>query len=331
MTDTAIPSAAIAAVELPVVRASWPVSWHAAVPAQTTHPDDPSFVRAAGHAGRLLPASTFDALVDLTDEPGPTGALLLRGVPVGDLPATPAHPTDPTSKDHVSEFALLSVARRLGQPVGYLPEHGGSLVQNLVPTRSDRSRQTSTSSAVTLAFHTETAFHPHRPRYLVLLCLRGDPTAATTLCSVAELLPALSPATRNSLRKPWYRTGVDASFGGHGRDALDSLGAPRPILTGTDERPAVLYDADLMVATTRRGRAALADLDELVATTHRSLVLDAGDLLIVDNTRCVHGRSPFTPRFDGTDRWLQRTFVVADLVPSDGERAGRVITTTFSG
>jgi L-asparagine oxygenase len=43
----------------------------------------------------------------------------------------------------------------------------------------------------------------------------------------------------------------------------------------------------------------------------------------------VHGRSPFDARFDGTDRWLQRAFVVEQLEPSAGERRGRIITTTF--
>ena len=63
-------------------------------------------------------------------------------------------------------------------------------------------------------------------------------------------------------------------------------------------------------------------------TTPR-VVLEAGDLLVVDNTVAVHGRSPFVPRFDGTDRWLQRTFVVTDLAPSAAERRGRVIVTEF--
>ncbi|MBK6763531.1 MAG: TauD/TfdA family dioxygenase [Micrococcales bacterium] len=59
------------------------------------------------------------------------------------------------------------------------------------------------------------------------------------------------------------------------------------------------------------------------------MTLKAGDLLVVDNDVAVHGRTPFTPRFDGTDRWLQRTFVVADHTAADGSRDGRVITTRF--
>src|SRR6185295_10786680 len=71
-----------------------------------------SFVRAAGHAGASLPAAVHDALVDFADFPHESGALVLRGVPVGVLPRTPATPTTPADKDAVSEFALLTVDRK---------------------------------------------------------------------------------------------------------------------------------------------------------------------------------------------------------------------------
>ncbi|MEI8238891.1 MAG: hypothetical protein WCI22_05680, partial [Actinomycetota bacterium] len=124
------------------------------------------FLRAAAHAASIIPSVVHDALVDFVDEVPQAGAIVLRGLPVGTLPLTPPSPTARTHKDHISEFVLLTVSRRLGQPVGYLPEHGGDLVQNLVPTSLDADRQVSTSSKVDLMFHTEAAFHPHRPRYL---------------------------------------------------------------------------------------------------------------------------------------------------------------------
>ncbi len=110
-------------------------------------------------------------------------------------------------------MTLLTVARQLGQPVGYVPEHGGRIVQNIVPTESDADRQTSTSSRSNLMFHTETAFHPHRPRYLLLLCLRGDPAARTTLASVHDIVDvARRPRSSTAMFEPRYRTAVDASF-----------------------------------------------------------------------------------------------------------------------
>ncbi|MEO8264832.1 MAG: TauD/TfdA family dioxygenase [Ilumatobacteraceae bacterium] len=285
-----------------------------------------SFVRAAGHAARSLPTVVHDALVDFADHAHQSGSLLLRGMPVGDLPLTPATPTTPADKDSVSEFTLLTVARRLGQPVGYEPEHGGDLVQNIVPTRAAADRQVSTSSKVQLMFHTEAAFHPYRPRYLLLLCLRGDAHARTTLASIFEVLPQLPSDVVDVLFEPRFRTATDESYL-HGRASV--LGEPMAVLTGNRNRPSMVFDADLMRGIDDHADEAIRVMVEATATCHTSVALEAGDLLIVDNAVAVHGRSPFTARFDGFDRWLQRTFVVSDLAPSATDRTGRVITTHF--
>jgi hypothetical protein len=289
-------------------------------------PLDETFVAAAGRATRLLSNEVHDALVAFTDAPHPSGALLLKGLPVGELPATPPSPTAPTGKDRWTEFLLLTVARRLGQPVGYLPEHGGDLVQNIVPVAGSADRQVSTSSKVELMFHTEAAFHPHRPRYLLLLCLKGDPAALTTLSSIHEVLPLLPPDVVDTLFEPRFRTAVDESYL-HGRSNV--LGAPMAVLTGVRATPSMVFDADLMVGIDAEADAALQTLADAVAAHATGIALEAGDLLVVDNTVAVHGRSPFTPRFDGTDRWLQRSFVVSDLAPSAADRRGRVIVTEF--
>jgi len=274
----------------------------------------------------LMPAIVHDALVQFADRGHQSGAMLLRGLPVGTLPWTPPSPLAPVGKDWVSEFTLLTVARRLGQPVGYRPEHGGDLVQNVVPTRTALDRQVSTSSRVRLLFHTEAAFHPHRPRYLLLLCLRGDPAASTTLSSVHEVLPQLPADVVDVLFESRFRTAVDESYLDGRRNALS---APMPVLSGDPMRPSMVFDADLMVGTDEGANEALRALGEVTAQCNTSVALESGDLLVVDNTTAVHGRSPFTPRFDGTDRWLQRSFVVADLAASAADRQGRVITTHF--
>ena len=71
------------------------------------------------------------------------------------------------------------------------------------------------------------------------------------------------------------------------------------------------------------------------ATTHTGARhlgehLRPGDLLVVDNHACIHGRSAYPARYDGTDRWLQRSFVVESLAPSAPDRRGRIIDTTFT-
>jgi L-asparagine oxygenase len=281
------------------------------LPDHATPIGSPEFLRAAGRAGRLLAPAVHDALIDLVDGGAPAGGLLIRNLPTGIVPPTPATTLAPSDKDHVSELVLLTVARRLGQPVGYEPEHGGDVVQNLLPTRHDVDRQTSTSSGVELEFHTETAFHPHKPRYLVLLCLRGDPLASTLLCSIGQVVEQLPLGVRQVLREPRFRTAVDESFTGV---RSEQLGSPMVALVGVDDE----------------ATATLETLRTTVRAEHLSVNLAAGDLLVIDNLLSVHGRTPFRARFDGTDRWLQRTFVVPDLAASATDRQGRVITTRFS-
>jgi L-asparagine oxygenase len=287
------------------------------------------FLRRAGYARRLLPMEVHTALIDFADESHDSGALLFRGLPVGPLPATPERPTARIEKDMWTEFLLLTIGRSLGQPVGYLPEHGGDVVQNIVPTPTNATRQTSTSSKVELLFHTETAFHPHRPRYLLLLCLRGDPSAKTTLASIHDAMELLDPGTISVLRQPRFRTATDESFRTLPRTSAAPLGSAMSVISGAQDSPTLVFDADLMVGIDDGASEALDRLSSALQQCHGGVVLEPGDLLIVDNYRAVHGRTPFAARFDGTDRWLQRSFVVSDLAPSAQDRLGRIIATAF--
>jgi L-asparagine oxygenase len=302
---------------------TWATTTPARGPIEDTH-----FLAAVGHNGRNLPASVHDALTDFADDAGAAGGLLIRNVPIGDVPGTPDSPTAHVDKDLVSEFNLLTVARLIGQPVGYLPEHGGSIVQNILPVKAAADRQVSTSSKVTLMFHTEAAFHPFRPRYLVLLCLRGDRDhqARTTLASIREVAPLLDDRTRTVLFEPRFRTAVDESYVG---TRSSRLGPETSVLSGRWQSPSMVFDVDLMQGTDTEAAAALTTLAEAIAAHHTGVVLEAGDMLVIDNDVAVHGRTAFVPRFDGTDRWLQRSFAVTDLSASAGDRVGRVIATRF--
>jgi L-asparagine oxygenase len=285
-------------------------------------------VEAGRRGQRLLPADVHDALVDFADASNAAGALLVSDVPMGDVPATPPYPGAPVSKDAASEFALLTFARRLGQPVGYAPEHGGALVQDLVPVREDAYAQISTSSRSVLGWHTEAAFHSHRPRYLLLACLRGDRDglAATTLSSSATVLRVLSLRARAVLHEPRFVFRADESYTGV---SAGRTGAPRPILTGDRDRPVFVFDDLCASGIDAAADQALGELHDAVQACHTGVVLALGDVLVVDNFVAVHGRTSYRPRYDGTDRWLQRTFVVSDLAELGADRDGRIVTSRF--
>ena len=151
------------------------------------------------------------------------------------------------------------------------------------------------------------------------------------------MVDRIPTATRQVLREPRFRTSADESFrrldpadGPATRGRRPWISDPVPVLGGAVDAPTFTFDADLMVGVDRQAADALEQLRRLVRDAHVAVTLEAGDLLVVDNAVAVHGRSSFPARFDGTDRWLQRAFVVPDLAPSADERDGRVITTRFA-
>ena len=87
----------------------------------------------------------------------------------------------------------------------------------------------------------------------------------------------------------------------------------------------LVYDELLMRGTNECAQTALAELHRVVKMVTQTVVLGDGDLLVIDNDRAVHGRTPFVPRYDGTDRWLKRALVVREL--PHGDVFGRVIQT----
>ena len=71
--------------------------------------------RARGRVrGRSLPIDVDDALARFASQSNRAGALLIRNVPIGALPPTPATPSESTGKDLATELTLLTV----GAPPG---------------------------------------------------------------------------------------------------------------------------------------------------------------------------------------------------------------------
>nr|BFE86607.1 hypothetical protein GCM10020093_092080 [Planobispora longispora] len=92
------------------------------------------------------------------------------------------------------------------------------------------------------------------------------------------------------------------------------------MLSGAPEDPDMRVDLAATTPLTPRAEAALAELGEVFDRSAQSVRLLPGDLVIVDNRVTVHGRTAFQPRYDGRDRWLQRTFVAVNLRRSRDHR-----------
>lgn len=281
-----------------------------------------------------LPVRLRRGLLEFGHRGNLDSVLLLRG-----LAQDPEVPPTPTGAGEVirkatfaSELWMCAVAAAFGEPVGYLQEKKGSVLQDLYPTPGNADKQSSESSSVLLAFHTELAFHPFLPDYVLLYGLRQDPykEARTMFASVRRFFDLLSPAEKETLFAKLFRTGIDYSFGNTAQER--GTGPLVSVLYGDRLDPFMRYDLDLMVGQTPAACRALEVVRELVNEVKQDVVVEPGSLLILDNRRCVHARSVFRATFDGRDRWLQRMSVVRDLDASveDRVRGTRIIATDFS-
>ncbi|MGY2063643.1 TauD/TfdA family dioxygenase, partial [Nocardia gipuzkoensis] len=83
---------------------------------------------------------------------------------------------------------------------------------------------------------------------------------------------------------------------------------PVATIGGTPDEPTLRYDPAYtpLDDADDEFRCAYQHLGAELERVCRVAVLHPGELLLVDNDVVVHGRVPFTPRYDGTDRWLKR-------------------------
>ncbi|MEU2792831.1 TauD/TfdA family dioxygenase [Streptomyces sp. NPDC007100] len=290
--------------------------------------DDPGLLAEIEVAARWVPPRLARALSRFRRQGNPHGVLLVRNVPLDDdLPPTPADGAAPAwSGLCTATVAQLAVVSWLGDVIAYADEKAGHLVQDVVPVRGAEQRQEN-SGSVLLELHTEDGFHPYKPDFVTLLCLRADHErrARTTYGAVAQALPRLSAECVRVLRRPLFRIHLSSSFGGStGTGTAAGAGVvspPLPVLSGPATDPEIVADFHAMEPLDETAARAFDELREAMLAVLVGTVLEAGDLIVVDNRAAVHGRTAFRPRYDGRDRWLRRCFAVADLRPSRAVRA----------
>lgn len=279
-----------------------------------------------------LPENIQSALIDFQRFGNIDGGLLIKGLPEDpNLPFTPKKLVDKyKKKTFVSEFCCALFSTPLGEIFSYIQEKKGSLFQDLYPTEANKNKLSSESSEILLDFHTEVAFHPYLPDFLMLYCLRSDfrKEARTILASGKKIVQLLKPKDISLLKKPVFETGIDYSFG----NLLSKTGGGRivPILSGSEHDPFICFDPDLMKSRMNDDKI-IHKVNSIAHQVSSFTILEPGDLLIIDNRRAIHGRTQFAARFDGYDRWLQRVLIRRELPKVGGDRKHneRIIRTKF--
>ena len=202
------------------------------------------------------------------------GITLYRNIDIGVIPKTPSIPFVAGDALDTAKSSLLKFAGIFGTPIGYKQEQDGSLFQHIIPAPKTEYGQISTSSKSNLELHTETAFHPYKPSFVLLLCLRGDENAATTYADDHEILSHLKEQTIEILQQPFFVTKVDDSFRTNGEPDVEFV---LPILRKYgDSDWSITYDKHFMRGVNQEAQDALDEFNYAIEKSTREIVLESG-------------------------------------------------------
>ncbi len=292
-------------------------------------------------AAPLLPDRLTQLGDWVTEWPPPHSGWLLRGLPIheGTLGPTPESWWLAPSTPMLEDCQLLLIGRALGAVFGWADQQGGGPVHNIVPVAGDENSLLSSSSAKPLALHTEDAFFAGRSDFLLLLCLRNPCRAATFLSDVRNV--ELSAEQLRLAQSPRYFFHPDGSHGqggphraswGFPMAQADSLliDGPSALLGPIDSDPWLRCDIDYIdTGGDESAMDAARALDRALHRSRKELIMQPGDLLIIDNRCCVHGRGRFKATYTGSDRWLKRISISTGAHGANGSLQNRLPNLNF--
>lgn len=311
--------------------------------AQYDSVEDAEFLRQAAFLAQDLPRRVRSLLNDFRISEPPAATCVISSYPLDDgaIGPTPEHwrRPDGVSPTLAEEMFFALCGSLLGDLIGWATQQAGKLVHDVMPIRGHEYKQISSASEEVIWWHTEDAFHQYRSDFIGLMCLRNSTATATTVACVDDL--ALDAAQVRVLFQPRFIIRPDYA---HDLDAAGGAAPPPPpldgeevegdakkvaVLFGDPSSPYIRLDPYFMdPLKDEEAQSALDALCRAVDEKLRRIVLRPGDVCFIDNYRAVHGRNPFTARFDGNDRWLKRILVTRDLRKSRaarGSQAARVI------
>ncbi|MEV1109146.1 hypothetical protein AB0I95_10880 [Micromonospora sp. NPDC049751] len=207
----------------------------------------------------------------------------------------------------VGDALLRFVAAQFGTLFNFPGKVLHGLIHDVYYQPSDADTQLGTGKAE-LQWHVEDGCHEHRPHWLVLVCLRGDPHAVTYLARASDL--RFTAAQQQLIADTPVTLAWDDSF--HDADQRPSAHV-RTLSPGPNGRE-VIFDPAYTVDRGQPVEQVLALVGREADAVARPVILEHGDVLVLQNRRLLHARSSFEPKTDGAGRWIKRGLVTEDPI-----------------
>eukprot|EP00571_Detonula_confervacea_P007319 CAMPEP_0172331786 /NCGR_PEP_ID=MMETSP1058-20130122/62103_1 /TAXON_ID=83371 /ORGANISM="Detonula confervacea, Strain CCMP 353" /LENGTH=370 /DNA_ID=CAMNT_0013049059 /DNA_START=180 /DNA_END=1292 /DNA_ORIENTATION=- len=283
-----------------------------------------------------LPQSVMARLASFPFQKSGPSAILIRGFPIDtDVPPSPTkanifddsanRKTDQSTLVPVAESWLLGVSRILGIPVGapYSTGDRGGLVRDITQNQDDDDVLPMHRDYPAVGRDAKSKIT--EPEVLILFGVRSDVDdsgAKTVVMDSSNLLRAIDQTDGVLLRATTIQTEIKLPTG-----QFLPIGQPfHPIIDNEDgtstvtlnNLPNARYNSPDGGTPTVE---AYARISQLAFDMGKRINLKAGDMLIIQNSRLVHGRTKFHSVgscFD-SGRWLVKTYVSNRLWRIPGE------------
>jgi L-asparagine oxygenase len=151
------------------------------------------------------------------------------------------------------------------------------------------------------------------PDFVVLIGLRNPSNVPTSIAPLADILPILSEPALAELQKKQFLVGTQATF------KIDHQLVDVPIISIDREFGYQIRFSHSRVSVPDEndaGKKALEELKSAVEKSLKDLIIEPGDVLLINNRTALHGRRKVGGGIGGTSRWIQRTYANRKTTPT---------------
>ncbi|MDO5104128.1 MAG: TauD/TfdA family dioxygenase [Lautropia sp.] len=281
-------------------------------------------------ASSKLPHDLLNVLRSIASGYTKSSHLLIKGFEVDDtrIGDSPLHwdaPWDSVNYLREEMFQML-VSSAIGGVFGWRTQENGRFLRHIVPIEAVKNEQLGGSSATTLLWHKEEAFHPGRADFFTLMCYRNSERATTNISCVDDI--EISPEDYTILHQERFLIKSDKShtpvennseYWKMNSEAFsiiqDMMDNPQPVALLYGGPRLKMMRVDQAFACSLPGdeeaNRALNALHDALDTAAIHLVMEPGDIVLLDNLRVAHGRSIYKPNYGPKQRWMRRVNIAS--------------------
>lgn len=235
----------------------------------------------------------------------------------------PVPDTDSTMAGRAAALAVHGLLQL--ETVSYGSENDGHLFVNLVGmpgagafAEKSKGGMRGHTDAVSFPFNGDDDPSDGRiapsPDFVTLVGLRNPKGVPTRLMQLQDVLPLLSPADVGELKKPQYSIRAQRTFRQGTKRILgtEHFVIDAPVLKDSDGGTYVRYSHSNVTPMVSGGPAEQASnqLEACCNQTAKPVVVQPGDVLVINNRSALHGRGEVGDDVGGQSRWLLRAYAL---------------------